>query len=546
MRKLTRFAVSAVASALALAGNALAAPPSSYSTKTHYDASAAGKELQFDVVVYGGTASGVSTAISASKEGAKVALLEPTDHIGGMVTGGLGMTDFGNKKCIGGFALGFYERLGKHYGKPIEWYPEPHVAEETLLAMLSEANVPVFYGERLKEHDGVTTTAQHRITSIEMESGRIYKANVFADCSYEGDLMARSGVKFTYGREGMEEYGEELAGVRERTPYHQFKVDVKAHDADGKLLPEIQEGAKGQTGQADRKVQAYNFRVCMTQVADNKVPFPKPAGYDPARYQLLAGLIGATIDQTGTTPTVATLMHPGMIQAKKTDTNNNGAFSTDYIGGNWRYPVATYAEREEIWKDHYDYVAGFFYFLANDPQVPQELRDEMNTWGLAKDEFQDTDHWPRQLYVREARRMIGEYVMTQADIQTSRTKPDSIGMGSYNSDSHNVQRFVNASGMAENEGDMQVRVRPYEIPYRMILPKRQQAENLLVPVCFSASHVAYSTLRMEPQYMIIGQAAGIAAAMASKTGSAVQDVDTAALGKRLGELRAVLDMPEAQ
>jgi hypothetical protein len=503
-------------------------------------------DKEYDLVVYGGTAAGVSAAVSAAREGAKVALLEPTKHIGGMVTGGLSMTDFGNKKCIGGLALEFYERLGKHYSKPIEWYPEPHVAEETLNAMIKEAGVPVFYEHRLLENDGVAKLDDGKITSIKMENGSEFSAKVFADCSYEGDLMAKSGVKYTFGREGQDQYGEELAGVRDKTPYHQFKVDVKATDENGKLLPEIQDGPKGKTGQADKKVQAYNFRLCMTKVKDNQVPFPKPDNYDPARYELLARMIQATIDQQSTMPTVSKLMHPGLIQAKKTDTNNNGAFSTDYIGGSWNYPDATYAERDKIWQEHYDYVAGFMYFLANDPSVPQPIRDEMNTWGLAKDEFQDTNNWPRQLYVREGRRMVGDFVMTQADIQTSRTKDDSIGMGSYNSDSHNVQRFMNADGFAENEGDMQVRVKPYEIPYRIMLPKKEQVKNLLVPVTLSASHVTYSTVRMEPQYMILGQAAGVAAAMASKTGTGVHDVDTSALGKRLGELKAVLELPEYQ
>lgn len=523
----------------------MAMPHAGYA-QTESGNTSAGEAGDYDVVVYGGTAAGVAMAISAAKEGASVALLEPTKHIGGMVTGGLGRTDLGNKKCIGGFPLDFYKRLGKHYNKPIEWYPEPHVAEDMLNAMIKEANVPVFYEHQLLEHDGVTLDSDGSIKSIKMENGKVYTAEIFADCSYEGDLMAKSGVTYTFGRESQDEYGEELAGVRERTPLHQFKVDVKATGDDGKLLPEVQDGPKGKTGSADKKVQAYNYRLCMTKVDDNKVSFPKPAGYDPARYELLGRWIQATIDQSGTTPTVSKLMRTSKIQNDKTDTNNYGAISTDYIGGNWGYPDATYAERAEIVQDHYDYTAGFFYFLGNDPSVPKELRDEMNLWGLAKDEFQDTNNWPRQLYVRESRRMVGEYVMSQADIQTSRTKPDSIGMGSYNSDSHNVQRFMNADGFAENEGDMQVKVKPYEIPYRIMLPKKGEVDNLLVPVGMSASHVAYSTVRMEPQYMILGQAAGVAAAMASKNDSAVHDVDTDKLGKRLAELGAVLELPEYQ
>lgn len=499
---------------------------------------------EYDLVVYGGTASGVATAISGAREGLKVALLEPTKHIGGMVTGGLGRTDFGNRKCIGGFALEFYERMGKHYGEPVTWYTEPHVAENIMNAMIEEAGVPVFFDHRLQEHDGVTSD-NGRIKSIKMENGATFSADVFADCSYEGDLMAKSGVTYTYGREGVDKYGESLAGVRAETPKHQFKVKVKARDENGKLKPLIQDVPRGEPGQGDKKVQAYNFRLCMTKKEGNKVPFPKPPNYDPAQWELLADLLAAQLEENGVPTPVADLIHPPIIQNEKTDTNNNGAISTDYIGGSWNYPDATYAEREKIWQDHYEYVAGFMYFLANDPRVPQETRDEMNTWGLAADEFKDNNNWPRQLYVREARRMTGAYVMRQRDIQDERTKEDVIGMGSYNSDSHNVQRNENPEGFAENEGDVQVGVKPYQIPYRIITPKKEQVQNLLVPVTFSATHVAYSTLRMEPQYMIVGQAAGVAASLASKNEKAVQDIDTSALTARLRELNAVLELEDA-
>ena len=229
------------------------------------------------------------------------------------------------------------------------------------------------------------------------------------------------------------------------------------------------------------------------------------------------------------------------IPNKKADINNNGAFSTDYIGRNWDYPDGDYATRKRIWQDHVNYTKGFFYFLSHDPRVPPSLQKEVNGWGLAKDEFTDSQNWPHQLYIREARRMVGEYVMAQKDIQTELIKPDVIGMGSYNSDSHNIQRLATADGAVENEGDMQVGVTPYQIPYRTIVPKRAQAVNLLVPVCFSASHVAYSTLRMEPQYMILGQAAGVAAAMALKQGKAVQDIDTGDLSARLKAQGAVFE-----
>ncbi len=494
----------------------------------------------YDLVVYGGTAGGVITAVSAAREGLRVALLEPHGHVGGMVSGGLTATDFGKKAVIGGISLEFFERVGRRYGEPIGWYFEPHVAEEVFLEMLKEASVPVFFRHRLREKTGVGKKGT-KVIEIRLENGSVFRGAIFADASYEGDLMAQAGVSYTWGREGTAQYGESLAGVRDKTPKHQFLVRVPAHDEKGRLLPEIQAGPKGEPGQADRKVQAYNFRLCLTDVKENQVPYPRPKGYDPKRYALLARYIQAFAQANGRPPRMGELMNPVKMPKGKTDTNNNGPFSTDYIGGNWDYPEASYATRAGIWQAHVDYIQGFLYFLANDPQVPAPLHDEINRWGLAKDEFTDNGNWPNQLYVREARRMVGEYVMAQKDIQEDLRKPDVIGMGSYNSDSHNIQRLATPDGAVENEGDMQVPVTPYQIPYRMLLPKRAEATNLLVPVCFSASHVAYSTLRMEPQYMILGHATGVAARMALRAGVAVQDVDTGALSARLKEQRAVFE-----
>jgi hypothetical protein len=283
----------------------------------------------------------------------------------------------------------------------------------------------------------------------------------------------------------------------------------------------------------------------MTNVEANRVPWPRPANYDAQRFDLLARYLPA-LEKTVARPLVlGDVMKPDVLQNGKTDTNNNGAFSTDYIGGSYDYPEGSYSARARIRQAHVDYIQGFLYFLATDSRVPAALSVEMQKWGLCRDEFADADHWPYQLYVREARRMVGEYVMSQKDIQTELTKPDSIGMGSYNSDSHNVQRRPTADGQSvENEGDMQVSVKPYEIPYRLIFPKRAEATNLLVPVCFSATHVAYSTLRMEPQYMIVGQAAGVAAKMAIEKDRPVQDIDPTALRAKLKTQRAVLELPK--
>ncbi len=499
----------------------------------------------FDVVVYGGTAGGVIAAVAATREGMKTALVEPGVHLGGMVSGGLGWTDYGKKEVIGGCALEFYYRVGRHYqmplyGQDVAWLPEPHVAEEIFRGMVREAGVALFEHERVVEKNGVRKQGA-RVTAIATEAGDQFTARVFIDSTYEGDLMVQAGVSYTFGREAAPQYGESLAGVREQTPYHQFLVSVSAYDAAGKLLPEISARTLPAAGSADKAVQAYNYRMCLTDVAANRVAFAKPVGYDAGRYELLARLIRARTEAEGRVPALDTLVTLSRIPNGKTDINNNGAFSTDYIGGSWNYPDASYAEREKIWQAHKDYQAGFFYFLANDPRVPESLRQEMNRWGLAKDEFTDTENWPHQLYIREARRMVGEYVMTQKDLQTDRAKPDAIGMGSYNSDSHNVERIVGRDGNVRNEGDMQVPVQPYQIPYRVMLPRRVEAENLLVPVAFSASHVAYSSIRMEPQYMILGHAAGVAARLAVGGGKAVQDIDVSALMAKLRKEGAILE-----
>ena len=388
--------------------------------------------------------------------------------------------------------------------------------------MLSEAGVTVLLDHRLIEKNGVKKQGK-RITEIATENGDRFRGKVFADCSYEGDLMAQAGVSYTFGREPVSQYSEPLAGVREKTPLHQFLFDVPALDAQGKPLPEITAEPPGTPGSADKGIQAYNFRIIATNVAANRVPWPRPQNYSPARYELLARYLEAFVKNRGRAPVFHELTLIALIPNGKADFNNNGPFSTDYIGKNYGYPEGSYKERERSWQDHVDYVQGFYYFLAHDPRVPKPLQDEVNQWGLPKDEYEDTGHWPHQLYVREARRMVGDFVVTQKDLQTDLTKTDVIGMGSYNSDSHNIRRFVNARGMAENEGDMQVAVKPYQIPFRVLLPKRVEIENFINPVTFSASHVAYSSLRMEPQYMILGHAAGVAAHLAIRDGKPVQD-----------------------
>lgn len=501
---------------------------------------------QYDLVVYGGTGAGAMTAVVASRHGLHVALLEPGSHIGGMLTGGLSATDIGNPKVIGGIAREFFNRVARVYNvseltRSSNWRFEPHVGEQVLNDILREAGVEVRLHERLRESHGVTMR-DHRIVSISSADGKTWRASVFADCSYEGDLMAQSGVGYTWGRESTEQYGESLAGVRAQTPHHQFTFPLSPFDANGRLLPEVDPGPLAAAGTADRKVQAYNFRVILTRDKDDMVSFPRPTHYDPHEFELLARYLQAFQQKFGRSPRLNEISIPIPIPNNKADFNNGGPFSTDYIGKSWRYPNASYAERQKIWDDHLEYTQGFFYFLAHDPRVPSQLQQEVNSWGLPKDEFADTGHWPFQLYVREGRRMTGEYVMRQKDLQTERTKADSIGMGSYNSDSHNVQRISTPDGRVENEGNVEVHVSPYEIPYRSIVPKRTEVRNLLVPVCLSASHVAYSSLRMEPQYMILGQAAGIGAYLAIHEHQDVQAIDISKLREALLSEKAILGL----
>jgi hypothetical protein len=423
------------------------------------------------------------------------------------------------------------------------WLSEPHVGEAIFQSLLKDSRVDVRLHEQLKETHGVEVRSR-RITSITTADGKRWQARIFIDCSYEGDLMAQSGVRYTFGRESTAQYGEDLAGVRASTPKHQFTWNLSAYDSAHHLLPEVMPGPLAAPGTGDRAVQAYNFRVILTHDPANRLPYTKPANYDPARFALLQRYLSEFAANRGRAPNFHDVTNPVSIPNDKADFNNNGPVSTDYIGRSWSYPDASYQQKQAIREDHLNYTQSFFHYLAHDPGVPPSLQAEVNEWGLPKDEFLDTDHWPNQLYIRESRRMVGAYVMRQADLQSTRTKPDSIGMGSYNSDSHNVQRVARPDGSVTNEGDVQVPVQPYEIPYRVITPLTSQMENLLVPVAFSATHIAYSSLRMEPQYMIMGQAAGVAASLALHQKSAVQDIPISQLQANLRAHHAILSLPE--
>jgi hypothetical protein len=414
------------------------------------------------------------------------------------------------------------------------WIFEPHVAERVYEEWVKEMRIPVFRNSWLDRASGVKKTGG-RITSITMQNGKTYAARMFLDATYEGDLMAAAGVSYHVGRESMQQYGEKWAGVQTGVLHHRHHFGVLPTkispyvipgDPRSGVLPRISTEPPGEYGAADKKIQAYCFRLCLTQVEKNRVPFPKPAGYDPREYELLARIYEAGWPET--------FQKFDAIPNAKTDTNNHGPFSSDNIGRNWDYPEATYARRQEIFDEHVRYQQGWLYFVANDPRVPAAVREAMSRWGLAKDEFKTTGHWPHQMYIREARRMIGRYVMTASELTKQRPTPEPIGMGSYGIDSHNIQRYITPEGYVQNEGDIGVSTNgPYQIAYGSLVPKKEQVENLLVPVCLSSSHIAYGSIRMEPVFMILGQSAATAAVMAIERGIAVQDVPYTELRSRL-------------
>ncbi|WP_026630695.1 FAD-dependent oxidoreductase [Dyadobacter alkalitolerans] len=513
--------------------------------------------LTADVIIYGGTSAAVTAAVQVIKSGKTVLVVSPDKHLGGLSSGGLGFTDTGNKSVIGGLAREFYHRLYQHYDKPeawkwqkkdeygnkgqgtpamdgaerTMWIFEPHAAEQVFEDFVKENNIKIYRDEWLDRDKGVEKK-DGKIVSIKTLSGKKFAGKMFIDATYEGDLMASAGVKYHVGREANSVYNEKWNGVQAGVFQHghYFKKNISPYKVEGDpksgLLPYISDEPIAENGSGDNKIQAYCFRMCLSSNPDNRIPFEKPEGYDVANYELLARVYkagwGETFDKYDPIPN------------KKTDTNNHGPFSTDFIGENYDYPEATYERRKEIIKAHELYQKGLMYFLTNDPRVPADVRKEMSKWGLPKDEFKDNGGWPHQIYVREARRMISATVMNENHTMGITPVEQPIGMGSYALDSHNAQRYVKKDGYVQNEGDIGVHPKsPYSISYASIVPKKEECENLFVPVCLSSSHIAYGSIRMEPVFMILGQSAAAAAVQAIDTKVAVQDVDYAKLKEQL-------------
>lgn len=484
------------------------------------------KEGKYDLIVYGGTSSGIIAAYAASKEGLKVAILEPGKHIGGLTTSGLGHVDIGNPQTVGGYAREFLKRVGNHYGKTkIQVDMESSVAENVFQQMLKETGVDVYYHSRLLSRRGVVKQG-NKIQNLILEDGREFSARIYIDATYEGDLMAQSGVSYTVGREAIQKYNESSAGIQ---PY---KLVRKYNDAQLKEVKQLSDAFpldyvfsdREQVGGADHRVQAYVYRLCITTNKENQVPFTKPGGYDPQRYANVLTRINRlkllTLDKA------LTLYK---LPNQKFDVNH-----MDLVNASWKYAEASYEDRNYIENYHKHYQQGLLYFLSNDEKVPEQLRNDTKRYGYAADEFADNDNWPYMLYLREGRRMIGQYVMRQQDAWDNPHKEDAIAIGSYFMDCHTVQRFITLAGEMLEEGEMKhAPFRPYEISYGAIIPKRKECENLFVSVCMSATHTIYGSLRMEPVFMMTGHAAGAASVLAIRDKVAIQQVDIQQLQKEL-------------
>ncbi len=527
----------------------------------------AARAAEYDLVIYGGTSSGVVAAVAASREGLNTALVSPTDHLGGLTTSGLGATDYKRGDVVGGVAREFYHRIHNHYLEPknwnyetrdeylpkhwlhvddkrrTHWFFEPSVAILTFDKLLDESpNVEVVRNERLDLRKGAgIRMSGNRIDVITTESGKSFEGRIFIDATYEGDLMAMAGVSYIVGREPNSQYNETANGIGPPTgPKRTSHLDpyLESGNPESGLLPGIEPSPPGEPGAGDERTQAYNFRVCLTDVPKNRIPIDKPDTYDPLNYELLARHLVTNPEILPGTDLIKLTPMPN----RKTDSNNRGLISTDWVGYSYDWAEAGHEQRNRIAQAHRDYTLGLIWFLTHDPRVPSPIRKEMARWGLPRDEFEAYGHFPPQLYVREARRMIGEAVMTESDCRGRRVCEDPIGMGAYPIDCHAVTRYLDDQGRLRIEGGLGVRVPPYSIGYCSIVPQRGECDNLLVPICVSASHAAYGSIRMEPVFMILGQSAATAASLSVQLDVPVQDVPYEELRKRLLEDGQVLEL----
>jgi hypothetical protein len=523
------------------------------------------KTINADVIIYGGTSAAVTAAVEIGRTGLSVLIVCPEKHLGGMTSSGLGWTDTGNKSVIGGLAREFYQRVYKEYAKSetwkwekkedygnkgqgtpaldgankTMWIFEPHIAEKVFEDLVMESNVKVYRDQWLDREKGVEKK-NGKIISITTLSGNVYEGKIFLDATYEGDLMAASNVSYHVGREASSAYNEKWNGVQVGVLHHGHHFgnrDISPYktsgDATSGVLPRISMENPGSKGDGDKKIQAYCFRTCLTKNENNRVPFSKPDGYDASQYELLIRIYESGWDET--------FSKFDAIPNLKTDVNNHGPFSFDNIGMNYEYPEATYERRQEIITEHETYQKGLLYFIATDPRIPGKTQKEMNKWGLSKDEFLDNGYWPHQIYVREARRMIGAFVMTENEILGNKEIKQPIGMGSYTMDSHNVQRYITQEGFVQNEGDIGVHPKdPYKIALGAILPKKEECTNLLVPVAVSSSHIAFGSIRMEPVFMILGQSAGVIAVLAIENNKSIHDLSYKIIKARLIEKGQIL------
>ncbi len=520
------------------------------------------QKIAVDVCVYGATSAGVIAAIECANSGKTVALISQDKYVGGVTASGLGATDINNRNAIGGLAREFYKRIYHYYAQPsawkvqtweqyaelgkglffglksdslkMMWMFEPHVAKKIFADMLNEAKVKVHYNERLDLNKKVGKK-NGSIQYIEMENGNVYTAKAFIDASYEGDLMAKAGVSYIVGRESNTLYNEVNNGV---LPSHIFgkgkSIDpyIKKGDPRSGLLPFIESKVPGEKGATDKRVQAYCYRFTLTTDPQNKIPFTKPVNYNPLWFEFLARLL-----QLKPSLKMETLLTLTPLPNKKTDTNH-----ADFVGACYDWADGSYATREKLAQMHRDYVLGILWFLSTDPRVPKRIKDEINTYGLPKDEFGENGNFPHQIYVREARRMISDYVMTEHNYYGREVAPESVGLGTYWLDSHVVSRYVDSEGNLRNEGPFwENRSETYPIDYKAIIPKEQECKNLLVPVCLSSSHAAYGSIRMEPQYMLLAQSAAIAACLSIDKNCSVQKLPYEVLRKELLKKQQILD-----